>query len=50
MDDMTPCYCGHVLDEHGGDPKHPRALACTVAGCHCIAFEADGGKDDGEED
>lgn len=31
-DDLTPCHCGHVLDEH--DP------ACTVEGCMCVHFEA----------
>jgi hypothetical protein len=40
------CECGHVLDEHGGDPKHPRALACTVEGCQCVHFEAAEEEDD----
>lgn len=39
MDDTSICYCGHVLDEHGGDHHAPNALACTVKGCHCVAFE-----------
>lgn len=38
-DGHETCYCGHVFDEHGGDPKHPQSLACTIEGCHCIHFE-----------
>lgn len=33
------CVCGHVLDEHGHDPKYPGSTACTIAGCECICFE-----------
>lgn len=45
---MEPtCHCGHVRDEHGGDPKYPRALACNVEGCHCINFEEN---EDADED
>lgn len=36
---VDQCYCGHVLDEHGGDESHPSSLACTIEGCHCIHFE-----------
>lgn len=44
--DTTPCTCGHVRDEHGGDPNYPGSTACSVEGCHCIAYEA--GEDDEE--
>lgn len=33
----TACQCGHAIEEHGGDPKHPGSTACTE--CDCIAFE-----------
>lgn len=33
------CQCGHVDDEHGGDPKYPGSTACNVKGCDCIAFD-----------
>lgn len=33
------CECGHVKDEHGGDPKYPNGWACTIEGCECIHFE-----------
>jgi hypothetical protein len=41
------CFCGHVEDEHGGDPKYPGSTACTVEGCYCIGFDHD---DEVEED
>lgn len=41
MNDTDTCYCGHVRDEHGGDPDYPTNSGCNVEGCHCIAFEAD---------
>lgn len=34
------CTCGHVRDEHGGDPKHPSSTKCNIEGCDCLAFEA----------
>ena len=54
MSDSDTCVCGHVRDEHGGDPVYPGSTACTVEGdvyghgpCRCIAFEEDPG--DGNE-
>ncbi len=42
---MNPtCTCGHAIEEHGHDPKHPGSTACTE--CDCIAFEADEQEDD----
>lgn len=41
------CMCGHAIEEHGHDPKHPGSTACTAEGCDCIAYEA--GEDDDEE-
>lgn len=38
-DDTKQCMCGHVADEHGGDPDYPGSTACAVEGCDCIAFE-----------
>jgi hypothetical protein len=35
------CTCGHTLEEHGGDPKYPRASACRIEDCDCISFEED---------
>lgn len=34
-----PCVCGHAIEEHGHDRKHPGSMACTE--CDCIAYEAD---------
>jgi hypothetical protein len=39
MDGEPVCACGHVANEHGGDPKYPGSTACAVEGCDCIAFE-----------
>jgi hypothetical protein len=33
------CSCGHAVEEHGHDPKHPSSTACTE--CDCIAYEAE---------
>lgn len=33
------CACGHVLDEHGGDPNYRAATGCNINGCDCIAFD-----------
>lgn len=38
------CTCGHAVEEHGGDPKYPGAMACTE--CDCVAYEE---ADDDEE-
>jgi hypothetical protein len=35
------CHCGHVEDEHGGDPQYPGSTACQIEDCGCIAFEHD---------
>jgi hypothetical protein len=37
--DTKQCACGHVADEHGGDPEHRGNTSCAVEGCDCIAFE-----------
>ncbi len=37
--DSAQCTCGHVADEHGGNPDYPGSTACAVEGCDCIAFE-----------
>jgi hypothetical protein len=40
---MEPaCTCGHAAEEHGNDKKFPGSTACSVPGCPCIAYEADG--------
>ncbi len=31
------CQCGHAIEEHGHDPKHPGSMAC--AECGCVAYE-----------
>lgn len=36
---LNPCVCGHALEEHGHDKKHPGSTACNY--CDCIAYEAD---------
>ena len=33
------CHCGHAIEEHGHDPRHPGSTACSIEGCDCIAFE-----------
>lgn len=33
------CECGHVDDEHGGNPEYPGSMACNVDNCDCIAYE-----------
>jgi hypothetical protein len=44
---MEPaCTCGHAAEEHGNDKKFPGSTACSVPGCPCIAYEADGDDDD----
>lgn len=47
MTDLSPCYCGHAPEEHGGDPKLPGSTKCQIPDCDCIAYEAD---EDAEED
>lgn len=42
---MMACHCGHAIEEHGHDPKHPGSMACTE--CDCIAYEE---AEDEEED
>jgi hypothetical protein len=37
--ELSPCTCGHAIEEHGHDPKYPGSMACTV--CDCIAYEAE---------
>lgn len=42
------CTCGHVYDEHGGDPKYPGSTKCNVCeegDCDCFELA-----DDEEED
>ena len=39
MDGTENCHCGHVVDEHGGDPDYPGSTACNIEDCECIAFE-----------
>lgn len=36
--DLTPCFCGHLLDEHRDGGKE-----CEVEGCDCCCFDADEG-------
>lgn len=36
---MLECTCGHVEDEHGGDPEYLGSTACNVEGCDCVCFE-----------
>jgi hypothetical protein len=43
-----PCHCGHSIEEHGSDPKHPGSTACTE--CDCIAYEAYEEEDDNKND
>lgn len=43
------CYCGHVEDEHGGDPKYPGSTACTIKGCPCCCYEEEE-DEDGDDD
>lgn len=31
------CACGHAVEEHGGDLKHPGSRACSE--CACIAYD-----------
>lgn len=35
------CTCGHVADEHGGDPEFPGSTKCNVEYCDCCCFELD---------
>lgn len=44
------CYCGHVEDEHGGDPKYPGSTACAVENCDCIGFDHDEEADEDENE
>jgi hypothetical protein len=39
------CTCGHEVEAHGHDPKHPGSTACTEEDCDCCAYESDGGND-----
>lgn len=39
MENTNPCVCGHAIEEHGHDKKHPGSTACNE--CGCIAYEAD---------
>ena len=33
------CACGHLIEEHGGDPEYPGSSKCHL--CDCCAYEAD---------
>lgn len=47
VDMNTKCEaCGHVEDEHGGDPEFPGSTACNVDECDCISFEDSGEEQD----
>lgn len=35
------CACGHLIEEHGQNPKNHNSMACTEEDCDCIAFEED---------
>ena len=39
------CTCGHVEDEHGGDPDYPGSSKCKVTDCDCTCFEEDADED-----
>jgi hypothetical protein len=41
---MNPRVCGHSIEEHGHDKKHPGSTACNE--CDCIAYEADENADE----
>lgn len=51
MNDHDVCFCGHIWDEHGGDPEYPGSTACTVKDCPCITFDHDteAGQENGQE-
>ena len=37
---MLPCWCGHAIEDHGGNPDYPGSTACTICGDgECIAFD-----------
>ena len=40
------CHCGHVKDEHGGDPIFKGSTACGIEDCDCISYEWDGEEDE----
>ena len=46
MDGTEVCTCGHEVEVHGHDPKHPGSTACTEEECDCCAYEAE--SDDGD--
>lgn len=35
------CTCGHSVEDHGHDPKHPGSSACQDDDCECIAYVAE---------
>lgn len=45
---MPICQCGHLREEHGGDPKYPDGLECNLIDCDCPFFEqlVEGEEDD----
>jgi hypothetical protein len=47
---MLICLCGHVEDEHGGDPDCPGSSKCNADGCECDLFEEDEDVEVDEED
>jgi hypothetical protein len=47
---MLICLCGHVEDEHGGDPDYPDNSKCNADGCECDFFEEDEDAEVDEED
>lgn len=38
-EELNECACGHVRDEHGGDPEFPGSTACAIEDCDCICYE-----------
>lgn len=39
MDDLDPCACGHIRDEHYPPDDPEMANACAVDGCGCFHFD-----------
>ena len=40
------CVCGHVEDDHGGDPEYPGSSKCNVDDCDCVCYEENEAEDD----
>lgn len=39
MNGDESCVCGHIYDEHGGDPDYPGSTACAIEDCDCLCFD-----------